>query len=134
MPVLQRIEHGLLNPVRAHQLAHVKHDVSLFRWQGQRLAFCAQQVDHQFTQTHTTGNVDLRGPNVVGVALAHRGQDGDLAQLWVDNADFAREWHHRKQALSQFRAVQQHAERTTYASEYPRDLVKYILVFWLHLS
>src|SRR5205814_899658 len=63
------------------------------------------------------GRADLRRPHVRRLALAYRGEDGDGAQLRVDDALVAEEGDERQDLLRQLGAVEQHAERAAHVAE-----------------
>ena len=102
--------------------------------QARRVALGAQQVDHLLAQPGAARRIHLRRPDIVRLALAHRGQHRDLAQLRLDDRALARERHHRQQVLGQLRTVQQDAERAAYPAEYLHHLVEDIVVLRRHIG
>src|SRR5881628_726246 len=114
----QRVENRLVDAVRAHELPGVGHDLALLCRQLGRVALRADEVDDLVAHPVAPGRGDLGRPYVRGLALAHGGQDGNRAELRVDDAIVAEEGDQGEYPFCQLWAVQQYAERTPHAPEY----------------
>src|SRR5258706_2840399 len=115
--LLQGIEGRLIDPVRAHELPDVGHDLALFLGQLAGVTLRPQEIDGLLADPVAPGRAHLRRPHVGGLALPHRRQDGDRAQLRVGHALVAEERHEPEHALGELWAVEQHAEGSSHASE-----------------
>ena len=119
MSLLERVEDRLVDPVRAHELANVGHDVALLCGKLGGIALGPEEVDDLFAQAIAARGADLGRPHVRRLTLAHGAEDGDRPELGVHDALVAKEGDEGQDALRQLRAVEEHAEGPPHV---PKDL------------
>src|SRR6266851_3161093 len=90
--------------------------------------FARSRSDDVLSKPVAAGGANLRRPHVRGLALADGGEDGDGAQLRVDDALVTEEGDERQDALRQLGAVEQHAEGAADVAEDLLDGVDDVVV------
>src|SRR5204863_9879642 len=103
-------------------------DVALILGERCGIALRAQQIDRRFRYPGSARGPDLRGPDVMGVALADRSEDRVREQPRFDDGATAVEFDELQHSLGERRAVQQHAERAADLAEDTNDIVDDIMV------
>ena len=134
MALLQPVEHRLVDPVVAHQLPGKGDDVAFVLAERSGIALGAQDVDRRLGHLGAARGADLGGPDVIGVALAHRSEDRVRQEPRLDHRAAAVELDERQHPLGERRAVQQHAERPADLAEHAQNIVDDRMKFSRHVT
>src|SRR6266508_6939 len=113
----ERVEGRLVDAVGAHQLLGVGHDLALLNGKLAGIGLLADQVDGLLTNTAATSCIDLSRPDVRTLPLPRSDQDGEGAELGLDDALVTVEAAQAEHSLGQLGTVQQHAEGPAHLPE-----------------